>query len=57
MISIDEVLSALVAGTDCRQAAICALAEAHRNPNLYQRMEEVDYAPRVKLISETELST
>ena len=52
MISIDEMLSALVVGTDCLQAAICALAEAHRDPNLYQRMEEVVYAPRVKPISE-----
>ena len=43
--------------TDCRKAALCVLAEVHGNPNLYQRMEEVDYAPRVKLISETELST
>jgi len=53
MISIDEMLSTLVVGTDCRQAAICALAEAHRNPNPYQRMEEVLYAPRVKPIRAT----
>ena len=37
---------------DCRQAAICVLAEAHRDPKLYKRMEEAIYAPRIKLIVE-----
>ena len=36
--------------TDCRQAAICVLAEAHRNPKLYQRMAEAVYLPRIALI-------
>ncbi|MDA9316107.1 TetR/AcrR family transcriptional regulator [Pseudomonadales bacterium] len=38
--------------TDCRQAAICVLAEAHRDPKLYKRMEEAIYAPRITLIIE-----
>ena len=46
LLSFGKVLSR----TDCRQAAICVLAEAHRNPELYQRMEEAVYAPRIKLI-------
>ena len=33
--------------TDCRQAAICVLAEAHRDPQLYQRMAEAVYLPRI----------
>ena len=37
--------------TDCRQAAVCVLAEAHRNPELYRRMEEIVYAPRIALIA------
>lgn len=36
--------------TDCRQAAICILAEAHRNPELYERMAEAVYLPRINLI-------
>lgn len=36
--------------TDCRQAAICVLAEAHRNPKLYQRMADAVYLPRIALI-------
>jgi AcrR family transcriptional regulator len=39
--------------TDCRQAAVCVLAEAHRDPDLYQRMEEVVYAPRIALITDS----
>ncbi|HAJ28686.1 MAG TPA: hypothetical protein DCL32_00810 [Gammaproteobacteria bacterium] len=39
-----------ISRTDCRQAAICILAEAHRDPQLYQRMAEAVYAPRIKLI-------
>ncbi len=42
----------LLSRTDCRQAAICVLAEAHRDPQLYQRMEESVYAPRIKLIKD-----
>ena len=41
-----------ISRTDCRQAAICVLAEAHRDPQLYQRMEEAVYAPRIKLIGD-----
>jgi AcrR family transcriptional regulator len=37
---------------DSRQAAICVLAEAHRDPQLYKRMEEAVYAPRIKLIAD-----
>jgi AcrR family transcriptional regulator len=37
---------------DCRQAAICVLAEAHRDPQLYKRMEEAIYAPRIKMIAD-----
>jgi AcrR family transcriptional regulator len=40
----------LLSRSDCRQAAICVLAEAHRDPQLYQRMEEAVYAPRIELI-------
>lgn len=36
--------------TDCRQAAICVLAEAHRNPELYERMAQAVYLPRIGLI-------
>jgi len=36
--------------TDCRQAAICVLAEAHRDPQLYQRMAEAVYLPRINPI-------
>lgn len=36
--------------TDSRQAAICILAEAHRDPELYQRMAEAIYYPRINLI-------
>ena len=46
LISFGQVLSR----TDCRQAAICILAEAHRDERLYQRMEEAVYAPRIGLI-------
>jgi AcrR family transcriptional regulator len=42
----------LIGRTDCRQAAICVLAEAHRDPQLYLRMEEAIYAPRIKLIGD-----
>lgn len=38
--------------TDCRQAAVCVLAEAHRDPALYRRMEEAVYAPRIALIAD-----
>lgn len=38
--------------TDCRQAAVCVLAEAHRDPELYRRMEEIVYAPRIALIAD-----
>ena len=38
--------------TDCRQAAVCVLAEAHRDPGLYRRMEETVYAPRIALIAD-----
>lgn len=48
LLSFGKVLSR----TDCRQAAICVLAEAHRDPQLYQRMEEAVYAPRIKLIKD-----
>ena len=36
--------------TECRQAAICMLAEAHRDAKLYQRMAEAVSLPRIKLI-------
>ena len=36
-----------ISRTDCRQAAICILAEAHRDPKLYQRMAEAVYQPRI----------
>jgi AcrR family transcriptional regulator len=36
--------------TDCRQAAICVLAEAHRDPQLYQRMADAVYLPRINSI-------
>ena len=39
-----------VSRTDCRQAAICILAEAHRDPQLYSRMAEAVYLPRIALI-------
>jgi len=42
----------LISRTDCRQAAICVLAEAHRDPALYRRMEEAVYAPRIQLIAD-----
>ncbi len=42
----------LISRNDCRQAAICVLAEAHRDTKLYRRMEEAIYAPRIKLIGE-----
>ena len=42
-----------LARTDCRQAAVCVLAEAHRDPELYQRMEAVVYAPRIALITDS----
>lgn len=48
LLSFGKVLSR----TDCRQAAICVLAEAHRDPQLYRRMEEAVYAPRIKLIKD-----
>jgi AcrR family transcriptional regulator len=37
---------------DCKQAAICVLAEAHRDPMLYKKMEQAVYAPRIELIAE-----
>lgn len=40
----------IMSRTDCRQAAICVLAEAHRYPDLYQRMAEAVYLPRIGLI-------
>ncbi|MCE7997997.1 MAG: TetR/AcrR family transcriptional regulator [Rhodobiaceae bacterium] len=39
-----------ISRTDCRQAAICILAEAHRDPDLHQRMAEAVYLPRISLI-------
>ena len=48
LLSFGQVLSR----TDCRQAAICVLAEAHRGPELYRRMEEAVYAPRISLITD-----
>ncbi|MBO6701127.1 MAG: TetR/AcrR family transcriptional regulator [Pseudomonadales bacterium] len=39
--------------TDCRQVAVCVLAEAHRDPELYRRLEEVVYAPRIALIADS----
>ena len=41
LFSFGQILSR----ADCRQAAICILAEAHRDPQLYKRMEEAVYAP------------
>ena len=41
-----------ISRTDCRQAAICILAEAHRDPALYQRMAEAVYVPRINLIKQ-----
>ena len=41
-----------ISRTDCRQAAICILAEAHRDPELYQRMAEAVYLPRIDLIKQ-----
>ena len=41
-----------ISRTDCRQAAICILAEAHRDPELYQRMAEAVYLPRINLIKQ-----
>ena len=40
----------VISRTDCRQAAICILAEAHRDPKLYQRMAEAVYLPRIVTI-------
>jgi len=37
----------IISRTDCRQAAICILAEAHRDPKLYSRMAEAVYLPRI----------
>ena len=37
----------IISRTDCRQAAICILAEAHRDPRLYSRMAEAVYLPRI----------
>ncbi len=48
LLSFGQVLSR----TDCRQAAICVLAEAHRDAQLYRRMEEAVYAPRIGLITD-----
>ena len=48
LLSFGQVLSR----TDCRQAAICVLAEAHRDAQLYRRMEEAVYAPRIGLIAD-----
>lgn len=42
----------LIGRDDCRQAAICVVAEAHRDPELYRRMEESIYAPRIQLITD-----
>lgn len=42
----------LLSRSYCKQAAICVLAEAHRDPALYKRMEEAIYAPRIKLIAD-----
>ena len=36
--------------TDCRQAVICLISEAHRNPELHQQMESTIYLPRIELI-------
>ena len=41
-----------ISRTDCRQAAICILAEAHRDPALHQRMAEAVYVPRINLIKQ-----
>jgi len=41
-----------ISRTDCRQAAICILAEAHRDPALYHRMAEAVYVPRINLIKQ-----
>jgi AcrR family transcriptional regulator len=40
----------IISRTDCRQAAICMLAEAHRDPKLYNRMAEAVYLPRIEQI-------
>jgi len=40
----------IISRTDCRQAAICILAEAHRDPKLYSRMAEAVYLPRIEQI-------
>ena len=40
----------IISRTDCRQAAICILAEAHRDPKLYNRMAEAVYLPRIAQI-------
>ena len=40
----------IISRTDCRQAAICILAEAHRDPKLYTRMAEAVYLPRIDKI-------
>lgn len=40
----------IISRTDCRQAAICILAEAHRDPELYSRMAEAVYLPRIEQI-------
>ncbi|MGB1737842.1 MAG: TetR/AcrR family transcriptional regulator [Pseudomonadales bacterium] len=41
-----------LARTECRQAAICLLAEAHRNPELHRLMDESVYQPRIALIKD-----
>ena len=38
--------------TDCRQAMICLISEAHRNPELHQQMQSSIYQPRIELILE-----
>jgi AcrR family transcriptional regulator len=48
LFSFGQILSR----ADCRQAAICILAEAHRDPQLYKRMEEAVYAPRISVIAD-----
>ena len=40
----------IISRTDCRQAAICILAEAHRDQKLYSRMAEAVYLPRIEQI-------
>ena len=44
--------NAILDELDSRQAAICVLAEAHRDPQLYKRMEEAVYAPRINVIAD-----